>query len=57
VLCHNPLKTIGLEVFKSDESSNPADFVWDENRQQLLIQKWPVDKSDLHIRIIPGINN
>lgn len=57
VLCHNPLKNIGLEVFKSYESSNPADFVWDENRQQLLIQKWPDDKANLHLRIIPGINN
>ena len=57
VLCHNPLKTIGLEVFKSNGKSNPADFVWDETRQQLLIQKWPEDKSDIHIRIVPGINN
>jgi hypothetical protein len=57
VLCHNPLKTVGLEVFKSDKSSNPADFIWDENKQQLIIQKWPEDKSDLHVRIIPGINN
>lgn len=57
VLCHNPLKNVGLEVFKSTETSNPADFVWDETRQQLHIQKWPMDKADLHIRIIPGINN
>jgi hypothetical protein len=57
VLCHNPLKTIGLEVFKSGVLSNPADFIWDENKQQLHIQKWPEDKTDLHIRIIPGINN
>lgn len=57
VLCHNPLKTIGLEVFKSIESSNPVDFIWDDNHQQLIIQKWPEDKTDLHVRIIPGINN
>ncbi len=57
VLCHNPLKTKGLEVFKSNELSNPSDFIWDNNSQQLTILKWPVDKSDLHIRIIPGINN
>jgi hypothetical protein len=57
VLCHNPLKTVGLEVFKSDKSSNPADFIWDENKQQLVIQKWPEDNANLHVRIIPGINN
>lgn len=57
VLCHNPLKKVGLEVFKSDASSNPADFMWDENKQQLLIQQWPEDDHDLHVRIIPGINN
>jgi len=57
VMCHNPLKTIGLEVFKSTETSNPADFIWDENHQQLIIQKWPEDKADFKVRIIPGINN
>lgn len=57
VLCHNPLKTVGLEVFKSDAVSNPNDFIWDENRQQLTIQNWPKDNADIHLRIIPGINN
>lgn len=57
VLCHNPLKNIGLEVFKSTETSNPADFVWDETKQQLIIQKWQEDNADIHLRIIPGINN
>ena len=57
VLCHNPLKTIGLEVKKSIYSSNPADFIWDDNHQQLIIQKWPEDKTEFHVRIIPGINN
>jgi hypothetical protein len=57
VLCHNPLKTVDFEVFKSDDSSNPSDFIWDSNRQQLVILKWPEDMVDLHIRVIPGINN
>ncbi len=57
VLCHNPLKKVGLEVFKSTETSNPADFIWDENKQQLHIQKWQEDKAELHVRIIPGVNN
>lgn len=56
VLCHNPLKTVGLEVFKQDETGNPADVIWDEQKQQLRILKWPKDKADLHIRINPGIN-
>jgi hypothetical protein len=57
VLCRNPLKAIGLEIVKSDKSSNPADYIWDENCQRLVIQKWPADKADMHIRIIPGIIN
>ncbi|TNF40145.1 MAG: hypothetical protein EP310_09425 [Bacteroidetes bacterium] len=55
VLCLNPLKTVGLEVVKNENSGNPADFVWDEIKQQLLILKWPEDKTDLHVRIVPGI--
>ena len=57
VLGHDPLKGGGFEVFKSDHSSNPSDFIWDSNRQQLVILQWPEDKVDLHIRIVPGINN
>lgn len=57
VLCHNPLKKIGLEVIKTTDLSNPADFIWDENKQQLVIQKWPQDNSNIDIRIVPGISN
>ncbi len=57
VMSFNPLKNTGLEVFSTDENSNPADFIWDESRQQLVILKWPTDKSDLHLKIVPGINN
>jgi endoglycosylceramidase len=57
VLCYNPLKNGGLTVFKSDENSNPADFIWDGSRQQLVILEWPVDNKEIHLRIIPGINN
>ena len=55
VLCHNPLKNAGLEVYKSDENSSPEDFIWDDSRQQLVVLKWPFDKAELHIRITPGI--
>lgn len=54
VLYHDPLKTIGLEVDKSDESSNPADFIWDNTRQQLIIRKWPEDMAEIQVRIVPG---
>ncbi len=57
VLCYNPLKNVGLEVFKSNGKSNPADFIWNNNTQQLIILQWPEDKKDMHLRIIPGINN
>ena len=57
ILCYNPLKNVGLEVFKSNENSNPSDFIWDSNHQKLVILKWPEDKADIHLRIIPGINN
>jgi endoglycosylceramidase len=57
VLCYNPLKTTGLEVYKSTESSNPAEFVWDPGKQKLHILQWPVDGEEMHLRIIPGINN
>lgn len=56
VLCHNPLKGTGLEVRKTNDNSNPSDFVWDEVKQQLHINKWPKNKANLHVRIVPGIN-
>lgn len=57
ILCYNPLKKVGLEVFKSNKDSNPMDFIWDENRQQLIILKWHIDKTNIHVRVVPGINN
>lgn len=55
VLCHNPLKTTGLNVIKTDATSILYEFYWDETKQQLVIPKWPIDKADLHVRIIPGV--
>ncbi|MGQ1783656.1 cellulase family glycosylhydrolase [Saccharicrinis sp. GN24d3] len=57
ILCHNPLKTTGLDVVKMDIGSNPADVCWNSARQQLMIQKWPVDNNDVHLRIIPGVKD
>lgn len=55
IMCVNPLKTTGIEVIKSVWSSNPSDFIWDDSRQQLIVLKWPVDKGDTHLRLVPGI--
>ncbi len=55
VLVHNPLRKVGLEVIKATQNSNPADFLWDESRQQLHILQWPEDKKKLHLRIMPGL--
>lgn len=57
ILTYNPLKTTGLDVMKADNDSNPADFIWDSARQKLIVLKWPLDKSELNVRITPGVNN
>jgi len=57
ILYHNPLKTTGLEVLQSDKLSNPADFIWDPSRQQLIILKWPLDRTIMHLSILPGRYN
>lgn len=56
-LCRNPLSTVGLDPFKTDASSNPADFIWDSATQQLIVLAWPTDNTTVHLRIVPGINN
>lgn len=55
VLCCNPLGNGGLELFSSTEQSNPADFIWDSSKQQLVILAWPEDQKEMHLRIIPGM--
>jgi len=55
ILGRNPLKHTGLEVLKSDSNSNPADFLWDESRQQLIVLRWPVDHAELQLKITPGL--
>lgn len=55
VLCCNPLGNGGLEICKAGEHGNPADFIWDSSRQQLVILAWPEDQKEMHLRIKPGI--
>ena len=57
ILVHNPLKEKGLEMIKNGKKSAISDFVWDELRQQLTIKKWPEDKVNLVLKIVPGIKN
>lgn len=55
VLFYDPLKTTGLDVAQSNEEGHPHNFIWDSDKQQLIILKWPDDKADIHMRIIPGV--
>ena len=57
VLSYNPLKNVGLEVLKLDKNSESSDFIWDGNRQQLTILKWPINNKYLYFKISPGIFN
>ena len=57
VLYYNPLKKIGLEVYKIPENVSPTDFIWDDKTQKITVLKWPKDKSNLKIKIVPGIRD
>jgi hypothetical protein len=57
VLYFNPLKKIGLEVYKTPKNYSPQNFIWDEYKQKLIIHKWPEGRTQLDIKIVPGIWN
>lgn len=57
VMYYNPLKNVGLEVYKTTKNANPADFIWDATTQKLTVLKWGKDKANYHIKITPGIRN
>lgn len=57
VMYYNPLKNVGLEVYKTTENSNPSDFIWDTKTQKLTVLKWGKDKAAYHLKIVPGIRN
>ncbi|RCS26681.1 hypothetical protein DUT90_13130 [Polaribacter sp. WD7] len=57
IMYYNPLKNVGLEVYKTTKNSNPSDFIWDPKSQQLIVLKWGQDKKAYHIKIVPGIRN
>lgn len=55
VLMHNPIHKEGLEMVRKSKNTTLSDFVWDELRQQLTIVKWPEDKVNFVLKIVPGI--
>ncbi len=57
VLYYNPIKNVGLEVYKLDKEINPTDYIWDANTQKLIVLKWPKTKEVLNIKVVPGLRN
>lgn len=57
VLYHDPIKNTGLEVYKMPRDIRLADFIWDETTQKLTVLRWPNGKSELHVRVMPGLRN
>ena len=57
VMYYNPLKNVGLEVYKTTKDSNPADFIWDTKTQKLIVLKWGKNNTIYNIKIVPGIRN
>lgn len=56
-LYHDPLKNKGLEVYKIPQSVLPENFIWNAHTQKLTILKWPANKTELHLQIVPGIRD
>jgi len=57
IMYYNPLKNVGLEVYKTTKNANPADFIWDVKTQKLIALKWGKDNTNYNIKIVPGIRN
>ncbi len=57
VLYYDPLKTVGMETYKSPYNVSASDFIWDAFRQKLIILKWPKGRKRLNIKIVPGLRN
>jgi endoglycosylceramidase len=54
ILTHSPIKT-GFRVHSSKANTKPSDFIWDADRQQLVVLAWPKDEAIINVRIEPGI--
>lgn len=54
ILTKSPMKT-GMRVHYSKLNTQPSDFIWDEDRQQLVVLAWPSDQAVVNVKIKPGI--
>lgn len=54
ILSKSPLSA-GFKVHRSAENVDLGAFVWDDSRQQLIVLAWPKDKTEVKIKIAPGI--
>lgn len=57
VMYYNPLKNVGLELYKGSDMVNLSNFIWDVHSQKLMVLKWPETTGMLDIQIVPGIRN
>ncbi|UMB54117.1 cellulase family glycosylhydrolase [Lutibacter sp. A64] len=57
VMYYNPLKNVGLETYKCPKNVDPSNYIWDTKSQKLIILKWPENKENLTIKIVPGIRD
>jgi hypothetical protein len=57
ILCHDPMRSTGLDVFRAPSDLDPTNFIWNESTQQLTITAWPESSTRLTLQIVPGINN
>ncbi|KAA5824831.1 glycoside hydrolase family 5 protein [Algibacter amylolyticus] len=57
VLYYNPLKNVGLEIYKLAKGIDPTNFIWDSNTQKLIVLKWPESKDEIELKIVPGLRN
>lgn len=45
----------GFRVYSSKANTKPSDFIWDADRQQLVVLAWPSNDELVNVRIEPGI--
>lgn len=57
IMYYDPIKYAGLEVYKCPEEFGPQNFIWNEYTQKITILKWPENRANLHLKVVPGIRN
>lgn len=56
ILSHNPLRSADLSVIAAPADADPGDFIWNEATQQLTILRWPRDRAEFSLKIVPGVH-